>query len=81
MAAGPLISAGTPAACSPVNSDQRAQTAALIKTIQYVPGEMPSRRSARNTRRACGIDSRQESAAPNHPSTSTMAVSSSLGYQ
>jgi hypothetical protein len=24
MAAGPLIRAGTPAACSPVNSDQRA---------------------------------------------------------
>jgi hypothetical protein len=34
MAAGPLISAGAPTACSPVSSAQRAQTAALIKTIQ-----------------------------------------------
>jgi hypothetical protein len=71
MAAGPLISAGTPTAWSPVSSDQMAQTTALIKTIQYVAAEMPSRRSARNTRRACGTDSRQESAAPNHASIST----------
>ena len=74
MAAGPLTSAGTPAACSPVSIDQAAQTAALVKTIQYVAAEMPSKRSARKTRTACGTESRQDSMAPNHASISTMAV-------
>jgi hypothetical protein len=50
IAAGPLTSAGTPAACSPVRSAQAAHTAALPMTIQYVEAETPSKRSARNTR-------------------------------
>jgi hypothetical protein len=71
MAAGALIKAGTPAACSPVSSAQAAHTAALPRTIQYVEAETPSKRSVRNTRTACGTASRHESAAPHHASNST----------
>lgn len=71
MAAGPLTSAGTPAAYSPVSSAQAAHTAALPRTIQYIEAETPSKRSVRNTRAACGTASRQESAAPHHASNST----------
>jgi hypothetical protein len=71
MAAGALIKAGTPAACSPVSSAQAAHTAALPRTIQYVKAETPSKCSVRNTRTACGTASRHESAAPHHASNST----------
>ena len=63
-AAGPLTSAGTPAAYSPVSADHVAHTTAFPRMIQYVVAESPSSRSLRNVRTACGMVSRQESKAP-----------------
>ena len=71
-AAGPLTSAGTPAAYSPPNTDHIAQTAAFPKMIQYVVAEIPSSRSLPNVRTACGMVSRQERKAPVQARISTI---------